>query len=72
MVLPVIQAGEEKICFTSDLLPMEIFLDPGTWCGYDLEPGLQLSEKQQFLRELNPGTKLILFHDTLKESVIYK
>lgn len=72
MVVPVIQAGDEKICFASDLLPMDVFLDPGTWCGYDLEPGLQLSEKRQFLQELEQGTKIVLFHDTLKKSIIYR
>ena len=72
MVVPMIKAGADKICFISDLVPMEIFLDSATWCGYDLEPQAQLSEKLNFLKDLDPLTRLILFHDTLKESVIYE
>lgn len=72
MVVPVIGSGEEQSCFISDLVPMEIFLDPKVWCGYDLEAELQGREKQEFLRELTPGVNLILFHDTLKKSIIYE
>lgn len=72
MVVPVIHTGLEKTYFMSDLLPMEIFLEPGTWCDYDLDPELQLREKQDFLKNLDAGSRLILFHDTLKESVIYQ
>jgi len=72
MVVPVVQSGEEKVYFTSDLLPMEVFLEPGTWCGYDLNPELQLEEKQDFLQKLNSKSLLILFHDPLKESVFYQ
>ena len=72
MVVPVIHSGKEKVCFMSDLVPMEIFLEPETWCGYDLDPGLQLREKQDFLQKLDPKTQLILFHDTLKERVFYE
>lgn len=72
MMVPVIGSGEEQSCFISDLVPMEIFLDPEVWCGYDLEPELQLSEKKEFLKELTPGTQIFLFHDTLKKSIIYE
>lgn len=72
MVVPVIHTGNEKTYFMSDLLPMEIFLETGTWCEYDLDPELQLREKNDFLKELDIGSRLILFHDSLKESVIYQ
>lgn len=72
MVVPVIHAGEGKVYFLSDLLPLEVFLEPGTWCGYDLEPELQLREKQGFIQDLVAGSRLILFHDTLKSSVLYQ
>ena len=71
MVVPEIQSGEGTIYFMSDLLPMEIFLKPGTWCGYDLDPDLLLKEKQDFLQKLRPESRLIFFHDPLKESIIY-
>jgi len=72
MVVPVIHTKEEQTYFMSDLVPIEIFLDPEVWCGYDLESNLLLREKQKFLDQAEPGSRLILFHDTLKESVIYK
>jgi len=72
MVVPEIHAHEGLTYFMSDLVPMEIFLKPELWCGYDLEPGLVLREKEKFLQNLTPLTRLILFHDTLKESVFYK
>ena len=72
MVVPEIHTETGSVFFVSDLLPMEIFLNPVLWCGYDLEPKLQLMEKQGFLQNLAPDTGLLLFHDTLKESVFYK
>jgi glyoxylase-like metal-dependent hydrolase (beta-lactamase superfamily II) len=72
MVLPEIHANEGLTYFMSDLVPMEIFLKPELWCGYDLEPGLVLREKEKFLQDLTPLTRLLLFHDTLKESVFYE
>jgi len=72
MVVPEIHAHEGLTYFMSDLVPMEIFLKPELWCGYDLEPGLVLREKAKFLQDLAPLTRLLLFHDTLKESVFYK
>jgi glyoxylase-like metal-dependent hydrolase (beta-lactamase superfamily II) len=72
MVVPEIHADEGLTYFVSDLVPMEIFLKPELWCGYDLEPDLQLREKQKFFQDLAPLTRLLLFHDTLKESVFYE
>ena len=71
MTVPEILSGKGKVYFVSDLVPMEIFLEPEVWCGYDLDSGLLLGEKKDFLRDLAPGSKLILYHDTLKESVIF-
>jgi glyoxylase-like metal-dependent hydrolase (beta-lactamase superfamily II) len=72
MVVPVIHTGEGKVCFMTDLIPMEIFMAEGTWCGYDLDPKLLLREKQGFLQELDPESRLIFFHDTLKDSEFYE
>ena len=72
MVVPEIHADEGLTYFVSDLVPMEIFLQQELWCGYDLEPDLLLREKESFLQNLTPKTRLILFHDTLKESVFYE
>jgi len=72
MVVPEIQADEGLTYFVSDLVPMEVFLQPELWCGYDLEPDLLLREKNNFLQNLTPFTRLRLFHDTLKESLFYE
>jgi hypothetical protein len=72
MVVPALHADKGISYFVSDLVPMEIFLKPELWCGYDLEPGLVLREKEKFLQNLTPKSRLILFHDTLTESVFYK
>lgn len=71
MVVPRIETREGQVYFASDLLPMEAFLEPEVYCGYDLDPELQLREKQDFLDQMEPGSRLILFHDSLKESVFY-
>jgi glyoxylase-like metal-dependent hydrolase (beta-lactamase superfamily II) len=71
MVVPEINKGHEKIYFPADLIPMEAFLESDVYCGYDLDPELQLREKKDFLDQLEPGSRLILFHDTLKESIFY-
>jgi glyoxylase-like metal-dependent hydrolase (beta-lactamase superfamily II) len=71
MVVPEIDTKNGKIFFMTDLIPMEVFLEPEIYCGYDLEPELVMREKQEFLERLESGSRLILFHETLKESVFY-
>lgn len=71
MVVPVIQNGEDLTYFMSDLCPMEIFLEERTWCAYDLDPALLLREKQDFLKEIDKGSQLVLFHETLRDKIIY-
>ena len=71
MVVPEIDTEKGKIFFGTDLIPMEVFLEPEVYCGYDLEAELVSREKQEFLEQMEPGSRLILFHDTLKESVFY-
>lgn len=71
MVVPVIQTGEELTYFMSDLCPMEIYLEEGTWCGYDLDPAIMIKEKQDFLSQIDKQSNLILFHETLRDKVIY-
>ena len=71
MVVPVIKTAGADICFVTDLIPMEIFMEPGVHSGYDLDPDLANREKLEFLNDLNDSTQLIYFHDPLKESVFY-
>ena len=71
MVVPELNTGEGRIYFVTDLIPMEVFLEPELYCGYDLDPEMVIREKQKFLEQMERGSRLILFHDTLKESVYY-
>lgn len=71
LVVPSIQTNEGKVIYPSDLLPLGIFTDTELWCGYDLDKEVQLREKQEFLQALEPGTRIMLVHDTLTNSVLY-
>lgn len=72
MVIPVFENEGAQIYFMSDLVPMEIFLNVGLWCGYDMDPDLLIKEKTEILKAIDTGARLMLFHDTLKESVFYE
>lgn len=72
MLIPVIHSGGEKICYLSDLIPMQVFLNREVWCGYDLDPDLAKIEKVEFLSQIKAeNNKLIFLHDPLKDSIIY-
>jgi hypothetical protein len=55
----------------SDLIPMEIFLDPDAASGYDLDPALARREKMEFLETLDQPCEVILFHDPVRQKMIY-
>ncbi len=77
MALPVIYSPEKTVYYLTDLAPMEVFLRPGVYSGYDLDPELAVSEKESLLNEVknyhrNPGAKpaqLIFFHDPVNPVV---
>lgn len=71
MAVPEIETSEGSVYFLSDLIPMKVFLEPGTYCGYDLNPELAIREKTEFLNSLKPGSRLLLFHDSLNNSDFY-
>jgi glyoxylase-like metal-dependent hydrolase (beta-lactamase superfamily II) len=71
MVVPEIETGKGRVYFMSDLIPLEVFLEPEVSCGYDLEPELLVKEKQEFLDRIDSGSRLFLFHDSHKESIFY-
>ena len=71
MVVPVIHTEEGDIYYGSDLLPMEVFLNPVMFSGYDANPELVREEKRDFLAGVNEKSQLILFHDPLTDSIIY-
>jgi len=71
MVVPRIRTGEGEIHYVSDLIPMEIFLDPDACSGYDLDPELARKEKVDFLGGLDHPCELVLFHDPVRPRLIY-
>lgn len=71
MVVPEIISGRKKIYYVSDLIPMEIFLNRDVYSGYDINPELAKSEKENFLKEIAASSRMILFHDPLIYSVYY-
>jgi len=71
MVIPVIHTDKRKIYFASDLVPMELFLEPEVNSGYDLDPDLAAREKRSFLDELDGNSELFLFHEPLRNRVYY-
>ena len=56
---------------TRGMVVLELFLKPGVYSKYDLDPELAKQEKQEFLEELDNSSRLIFFHDPLKESLFY-
>lgn len=72
MVVPEIVTAKGKVYFASDLVPMQAFLESEVYCGYDRDPQLAIREKTEFLTRLEPGSRIILYHDSLKDSVFYK
>lgn len=71
MVVPVIRSENGDICYVTDLAPMEIFLENGSYSGYDMNPQLAIEEKQEFFGSLKDNTQIIFFHDPLKDRVFY-
>jgi glyoxylase-like metal-dependent hydrolase (beta-lactamase superfamily II) len=71
MVVPGINTGEGKTWYLTDLIPMRSFLEPDVSSGYDLDPGLALREKVDFLRGLPKKSELIFFHDPLTDRQFY-
>jgi glyoxylase-like metal-dependent hydrolase (beta-lactamase superfamily II) len=71
MVVPEILFNGRRVYYLSDLIPMELFLEPDVNSGYDIDPELAVREKVDFLEGLERESELIFFHDPLKNSIIY-
>jgi glyoxylase-like metal-dependent hydrolase (beta-lactamase superfamily II) len=71
MVVPGIKTEEGWTWFVTDLIPMRIFLEPDVNSGYDLDPGLALLEKVEFLETLPERSELIFFHDPITARMDY-
>jgi len=71
MVVPRIITTDKVLYYVSDLIPMEIFLDPEASSGYDTDPELARSEKVDFLESLDHSCDLVLFHDPFRQRIVY-
>jgi glyoxylase-like metal-dependent hydrolase (beta-lactamase superfamily II) len=71
MVVPEIITEEGKVYFASDLIPMKAFLEAEVFCGYDLDPELVMREKREFLSLIEPGSRILFYHDSLSDSIFY-
>ena len=71
MVVPRIITPEGDLYYVSDLIPMEIFLDPDAVSGYDLEPDVARREKMDFLKTIDQPCELVLYHDPVRKKIIY-
>ncbi|MFO7933647.1 MAG: MBL fold metallo-hydrolase [Bacteroidales bacterium] len=71
MVVPRIITPKGDLYYVSDLIPMEIFLDPDAASGYDLDPELARREKRDFLKTLDQPCELVLYHDPVRKKIIY-
>ncbi|MCK5137227.1 MAG: MBL fold metallo-hydrolase [Bacteroidales bacterium] len=71
MVVPKILSSEMDTYFVTDLMPMELFMEPDVNSGYDLDPELAIGEKLDFLNAIEKPSELIFFHDPLKERKFY-
>jgi glyoxylase-like metal-dependent hydrolase (beta-lactamase superfamily II) len=70
MVVPSIQTPTGAMHYLSDLVPMEIFLEPDVSSAYDLDPGLAIREKLDFLSKLERPAELIFFHDPVRSGIV--
>jgi len=71
MIVPKILSSEMDTYFVSDLMPMEIFMEPDVNSSYDLDQGLALREKLEFLNTIIEPSRLIFFHDPVNQEKIY-
>lgn len=71
MAVPRIILPEREIYYVTDLIPMGIFMEPDVTSGFDLDPGLAMVEKRQFLEGITAPSEFILFHDPLKDRILY-
>ncbi|RPI45120.1 MAG: MBL fold metallo-hydrolase [Bacteroidetes bacterium] len=70
MVVPSVQTPHGKIHYVSDLVPMEIFLEPDVSSVYDLDPQQAIRDKLDFLGRVEKPAKLILYHDLVQSTVV--
>lgn len=63
MMVPLIPGKNYDLLFVSDLMPMALLADPGSFSYYDIDKELQLEEKKSLPGSLDNPTLVILYHE---------
>lgn len=63
MVVPRISGADCDLVFASDLLPLKILTEQESYSFYDIDSGLQMKEKEHFLRSLERPTLVLHYHE---------
>jgi glyoxylase-like metal-dependent hydrolase (beta-lactamase superfamily II) len=63
MMIPEIAGKKYDLLFASDLLPMRLLINPGSYSYYDVDKELLLKEKKALLDSLDKPALAILYHE---------
>lgn len=63
MLVPVIETSERTLLYASDLVPMQLQLQPGANSYYDEDKSLLEREKKEILDSLDSATEIIYYHE---------
>ncbi|MBN1133303.1 MAG: MBL fold metallo-hydrolase, partial [Bacteroidales bacterium] len=72
MAVPRVTGKDADLVFASDLLPLRLLTEPGSTSAYDMEPGIQVEEKKNFLESIIRPTLVVLYHDPHDPVVLLK
>ena len=71
MVIPSVRTPSGVVHYCSDLIPMEIFLEPDVSSAYDLDPEQAIRDKLDFLGKLERPAELVFFHDPVRPRISF-
>lgn len=63
MLVPVIDTGEQTLLYATDLVPMQLHMQPGATSYYDEDKPLLEKERQEIFDRLATGTEIIFYHE---------
>ena len=70
MVVPRISGKKADLVFASDLIPLRLMMEPGSFSSYDIQPERQVDEKEAFLKSITRPTLVVLYHDPLEQVML--
>jgi len=63
MLVPVVETGDRTLLYATDLVPMQIHMQPGASSYYDEDKSLLEKERREIPGNLDPGTEIIYYHE---------